>query len=508
MSEGTEGEKPNKNPTAFLLHEDSRLIDSKAAKVLAKKLDGKLAFDSESKSWLRWDGSRWKVTQDTDKTISLVAEFVDEGCGAKGYQQRYLNAIVRQMQLTGVLKRPPKPKNVVPFKNGLLDISTGELKPATPERSTDWILPHDYDETAECANIKSWLLNAVDKDQDTFNLLRAWLAALVRGLPLQCILMLIGRGGSGKGVFQRLAVETIGEANTATSTLSNLENNRFETAKHHGKSLALINEAGRFGGQLNMLKAMTGRDHIPLEIKHQQQNGSFVYGGLFLLATNDDIASSDSGIERRRVAVRFSKIVSMDERRDWQKRGGEESILHTEIPGLIRWLLQMPVHDIHQAFEKLPERVVEENLLGMRAGSSVADWMITECFLDPEVENQMGQFKAGEESSDYLYPAYRIWCEQNGRRHVASNRFKSELFEVALKLDHQLIDKQDSTTRRTIIYGICLNSAKSLFPHVPSVPSTASNSKASEGIEGTTRNKVSADNSDWLADYDRTASNL
>lgn len=495
--------------TAFLLVETgdkvSRLIDSMAAKVVAEHLRDKLAFDSESKSWLTWTGNHWKATQDTDKTISLVATIVDKGCGSKGYQQVYLNAIVRQMQLTGVLKRSKRPVNVVPFKNGLLDIGTVELKPATPEYSTDWILPHDYDETAECNNIQSWLLAAVDHDWDTYNLLRAWLAALIRGMPLQYILMLIGRGGSGKGVFQRLAVKMIGEANTATSTLSNLENNRFETAKHHGKSLALINEAGRFGGQLNMLKAMSGRDHIPLEIKHQQQNASFIYGGLFLLATNDDIASSDSGLERRRIAVRFSKLVTADERKDWQQRGGEESILHEEIPGLIRWLLQMPVDDIHRAFENLPERVVEENQLGMRAGSSVADWMFDECFLDPEVENQMGQYKAGEESSDHLYPAYRIWCEQSGRRNVAANRFKSELYDIALKLDHQLVDAKNEN-RQTIVYGICLNSVKSLFVDVPTVASMASEKKAPEGTEGTTLHKVSTEHAQWLADYNKAGS--
>jgi len=164
----------------------------------------------------------------------------------------------------------------------------------------------------------------------------------------------------------------------------------------------------------------------------------------------------------------------------------------------------MPVNEIYQAFENLPERVVEENLLGMRAGSSVADWMLDECFLDPEVENQMGIYKAGEENDVHLYPAYRTWCEQNGRRHVASNRFKSELFEVAQRLDHQLLDEKNES-RQVVIYGICLNSVKSLFVDVPTVPSVPTNPKAPEGIEGTTRDKVFADNAEWLAEYDRAA---
>lgn len=193
---------------AFLLEKNgdkmSRLIDSKAAKVVAKVVRNKLAYDSESKSWFIWAGNHWQPTQDSDKTTSLVAGVVDRGCGNLGYQQRYLNSIVRQMQLTGVLNRSARPENVVPFINGLLNIKTGELKPATPSYSTDWVLPHAYDETAECQTIQAWLFDAVDKDVGSFNLLRAWFAALIRGLPIQYILMLIGPGGSGKGVFQRL----------------------------------------------------------------------------------------------------------------------------------------------------------------------------------------------------------------------------------------------------------------------------------------------------------------
>jgi len=207
--------------SAFLLVESgektSRLIDSKAAKEVAHRLKLKLCYDSESKSWHSWSENHWRPIYDKDKAISVAAKIVDEGCGKKGYRQCYLNGIVSQIQITGVLERPARPKSVIPFTNGLLCISTGVLKPATPDSATDWVLPHAYNELTDCKNIKTWLLDTVDGDSETFNLLRAWLAALIRGLPLQYILMLIGPGGTGKGVFQRLAVAIIGDDNTATS---------------------------------------------------------------------------------------------------------------------------------------------------------------------------------------------------------------------------------------------------------------------------------------------------
>ncbi len=60
------------------------------------------------------------------------------------------------------------------------------------------------------------------------------------------------------------------------------------------KRLCMINEAGRHGGQLNMLKAITGGDYIPLERKHVQQSGSFIFDGLVLMASNENLQSTDS----------------------------------------------------------------------------------------------------------------------------------------------------------------------------------------------------------------------
>ncbi len=215
----------------------------------------------------------------------------------------------------------------------------------------DWCLPHRYEKDADCPNIKSWLSLSVDHDEETVQLLRAWLAALVRGIELQIFLVLIGRGGSGKGTFQRLCMALIGIGNAAICSLRDLEENRFETAKLYGKRLCMVNEAGKHGGALNMLKAITGGDHIPLERKHVQQSGSFVFGGLVLMATNEQVTSSDatSGLERRRITVRFPRSATPEERADWRERGGEEGVLHSEIPGLLNWLLAMPVKEIRRA---------------------------------------------------------------------------------------------------------------------------------------------------------------
>ena len=504
--------------TGFLLFEDNsakrRVNDYEAGQLVANVLENKLCHDSQSKTWGEWTGTHWRMSNDSSDAIHLIAKTVASGCDPIGYAQRFRNAITQQIEEHRHLERPTLATSVVPFNNGLLDIKTGELKKASPDYSTDYILPHKYDSKAECPTIQSWLLEAVEGDEGTFQLLLAFMAALIRGMPLQKFLFLIGRGGTGKGTFQRLMVALTGESNTETSTLAAIENNRFEMAKHYGKRLCLINEAGKFGGQLNMLKAMTGGDHLPLERKHQQQSGTFVYKGLVLMATNEDLSNSDSGTARRRSTIRFDKVASEVQKKDWIDRGGEPEVLHKEIPGLIRHLIELSEAEIYRRINNPPARVKAENILGMRAGSSVADWLLEECEFDLTAKTQIGQYKPDDPlAGNKLFPAYRIWCDATGRTHpLAQNKFKASLIETAATLGNELTESKCIDTRVVFIDGLKLR--KTFSGNMPAVPSsgfetegTYQNSEATEATEATfekttsQKTPYSTDSNDSANDY-------
>jgi putative DNA primase/helicase len=444
-----------------------RVIDSLAAVIVADAASGMLAWDADASSWHTWKGTHWDPQTNGHFAERLIADAVHEGTDPLGYRLAYLQGITQIIQRRGLLPTAKIPDNLVPFLNGLLDPNRGTLTPATPTCAADWVLPHRYDKTAQCPTIKKWLLDSVEGDKETVELLRAWLAALLRGIALQRFLMLLGRGGSGKGTFQRLVTALVGIRNTAISTLGNLEENRFEVAKLYGKRLCMINEAGKHGGALNMLKAITGGDHLPLERKHVQQSGSFVFGGLVLLATNEDMQSSDStsGLERRRLTVRFPRVVTPEERAAWEAKGGEEAVLHAEIPGLVNWLLELSPAEIRSRIEKPPARVVADNLLGMAAGNSVADWMLECCAFDPVAISQIGvrrEIKTGSEayfenSKTWLYASYLTHARETGRNHpVSIKKFQSTVVDIGQTLGHALMHMRDPKSRAYSIKGLRL----------------------------------------------------
>jgi len=447
----------------------TRLIESLAAEQVADAMRERLAWDSEAGTWRVWSETHWEVQPQPAKAEATLANAVHVGTHPLGYRLSYLNGVTQIIQRRGLLAPPEHPANVIPFRNGLLDIDTFRLERATPQRALDWVLPHDYAPDADCPTIQAWLKRSVEGDQETVELLRAWMAALVRGISLQKFLMLLGPGGSGKGTFQNLVTALIGAHNIATSALRDLEENRFECAKLYGRRLCMINEAGRHGGALNMLKAITGGDHVPLERKHVQQTGSFVFTGLVLMATTEDLQSTDttSGLERRRITVRFPVTATDEEIADWDARGGAEAVLHPEIPGLINRLLAMPVADIRTRIKNPPLRVVTDNLFGMAAGNSVADWMLQNTVPDRAAWVQVGvkvetrdsyNGKVSYENADHwLYPNYLKWCLESGRtRPVALRKFKDTVLDLAKMLKHPVDDKRVGRQRASGIGGLRL----------------------------------------------------
>ncbi len=90
------------------------------------------------------------------------------------------------------------------------------------------LLPFDYTVGALCPNFLAWLKTSVDGVTETIQLLRAWINAVLIGRSnLQVFLHLVGPAGTGKSTFGRLIFKIVGKENATTTTLRQLETNRF-----------------------------------------------------------------------------------------------------------------------------------------------------------------------------------------------------------------------------------------------------------------------------------------
>ena len=259
------------------------------------------------------------------------------------FSAAYVSGTAKCLLWDSVCDFTPKP-GVVGFKNGVLHLDDFSLHPHSPDYCLTSRLPFDWDVDApEPQPVIDWLLEAVGGHADQVQLLRAWLNACVTGRPdLQRFLELVGHGGSGKGTFIRLATALLGTEAVHSTDLKSLEGNRFESAKIYGKKLTVITDAERYHGDVSMLKAITGQDLIRFEEKHKQAGESFTYGGMVMLAANQHTESTDysSGIQRRRITVRFDHVVPAHERRDLDYE------FEPWLSAVAKWALDMPAHEV------------------------------------------------------------------------------------------------------------------------------------------------------------------
>jgi putative DNA primase/helicase len=435
---------------------------SVAASLIGETLRGRYAFNEAAACWHAFDGSCWRQCSGNGFERAVIA-LLYEGAGEVGFSANYQAGVVLLLQKSGLLCLPPVNPRVIPFANGLLDPATGMLQAVTADNAQTWALPFRYSPAASCPNFLSWLHLSVDGDKETVHLLRAWLNALIVGrADLQIFLHLIGPAGTGKSTFGRLAFFLVGNENATTTTLRELERNKFETANIFGKRLVAIEEADKYGGSVGVLKALTGQDPLRLERKNQQQQGSFIYGGQVMILSNELVASTDytSGIERRRVTVEFQRQITILERLDWENKGGEEGVLFSEAAGIIRWSLELTREQVSQIFRDCPGRVRKANLGAARFNNPVVDWMLScllpghECCVQVGVKEEVrtdGEviFKY---ANDRLYPSYLTWCLQSGREFISLQRFSRALVDAARSYGVTVNKKKEA--QGVFVYGL------------------------------------------------------
>lgn len=227
-----------------------------------------------------------------------------------------------------------------------------------------------------------------------------------------------------------------------------METNRFEPARFYGTRLVKITDSDKYGGSINTLKAMTGQDHIRIERKHQQQSGDYIFNGLVVMGSNENLATTDhtSGLDRRRRTVYFDRRATDDEKQAWLALGGEEFVLHSEMPGLVNWLLELSQDDISNIIRNPPTHTKAANFEAMTAGNPVAEW-ITECCIpdttawtqigDKREIREQGKETEFEHSKEWLYPNYLAWCQRHNRTAHSVRRFREIIVDTlkTLKID-------------------------------------------------------------------------
>ena len=266
-------------------------------------------------------------------------------------------------------------RNIIPFKNCLLNTATMEVSPHSPDHDILYCLNYEYSKEAECPRWIEFLKQVLPKE-GLIEVLQEYLGLLFvdrDALKLEEMLVLLGGGSNGKSVVFETIFRMLGERNVSTYDISSLvKGNSYEynLAAIDGKILNYTSELDPkdFSSELTK-KLISGEPVMARQIYSKPIMLKNI--PLFICNANKLPQTDDKthGFFRRLLIIPFEVTIA---EKDQDK---ELSVkLRSEFPGILNWIIEgrkrilaskvqfTKVNDIDRIKEEY--RVIQDSVYG------------------------------------------------------------------------------------------------------------------------------------------------
>lgn len=197
------------------------------------------------------------------------------------------------------------------FRNGVLDLSTLELRPHSPdEYNTTYIDCNFVREAPYSSRIDTFFNQISGSDVDTKTLLYEIVGnTLVRRNLFSKFFICYGQGQTGKSTFLRLIGNLLGPENTAYLALNDLEE-QFMPINLFGKLANLGDDIPYYIRETANLKKLVTGEEFEAQVKHKD-SVHFSNFATFVFTTNSlpDVTDRSSGFYRRFMIVELNNKV-------------------------------------------------------------------------------------------------------------------------------------------------------------------------------------------------------
>ncbi len=468
---------------------------------IAEKYRDTWIFCDQLKTWLAYSLETegiWTVV--SPEYLEAEVHTILKARNIKGYSTNaYIKNIVGALKRELYLRKWDELSSTdwLPFQNGVLELATGKLHEHSPGFRFTWRLPRDYVIVEQgWKAIDTWLNEATKGNEEYKELLLCFAAGVLRGRSdLQKFMHLIGGGGSGKSTFTNLITALIGEENTVTIDLSDLED-KHERARIFGKRLVVLPDQDKAPKKLSSFKRLTGQDR--LSGRRLFENGfEHIFSGMAVVTSNFPIFHTNVGswLHRRQIMIPFDYQCPKHKKRDLMKD------FEPELGALTSYLLSIPSERIEAVLNglgssNLNSTVWESQMRSDGLAAWLNDWVVQDSMASVRIGSNSKEWMSEEDydaSRSTLYGSYALYCRQTNRSAKSPQNFSAELIELGTSIVGWSMEKgrvtMCSKTVR-VIKGIRL---RSLDDNLPTIEETLEVDKSNDnGNDGGSDSKSEA----------------
>lgn len=305
------------------------------------------------------------------------------------------------------------------FRNGVLDLETGELKEHSEGYMSTVQVNYDYDPNADCPLFKKFIDEIMDKrDQSILQVQEMCGYILCSSNFLQKCFFLQGDGANGKSVLLNTLRRVIGEANVSNVEMSRL-NEPFEIISLMTSLVNISTEtSSNVKGAESVFKNIVAGDTISGCYKHKDYV-KFAPRCKMISACNEYIKSRDTteGFLRRIIFIDFPcKFEGAKADPDLEEK------LRAELAGIFNWLYKGYLRLMKQKhFTETAEQqaMIKEFTQIM---NPVAD------FIEERISSYSGRLTHSQ-----TYKMYVDWCKETGHPNPLSQKSFTMKFRQTMK---------------------------------------------------------------------------
>ncbi|HDC1597901.1 TPA: DNA primase [Salmonella enterica] len=428
-----------------------QMADNEKAALLAERYEG-IAVHPESEGVYVYRSGVWECISSLELGREMVAIYNER---KTNFSKRGISNVIETLKLiTPVMREAPD--NVIPFINGIFDMSTGEFSEHDPD---NWITSHNGIEYSEAQpgeslhdhapNFHKWLSHAADNDALKMQRIAAALFMILANRhDWQLFLEITGEGGSGKSVFTHIATLLAGQHNTASGNMAALDSARGR-AQFVNKRMITLPDQPKYTGEGTGIKAITGGDAVEIDPKNEHQYTAVLRA--VVIATNNTpmiFTERAGGVARRRVIFQFNNKVS-----EKDKDPALPQKIAAEIPVIVRRLLASFANPEEAKRLLLEQRNSDEALEVKRAANPVIALAVALDFLEYPNGMMMGGGKKAEEERNphaYLYHTYLAYMEYMGlSKPLSVTEFGKAVKEAATEIGNKYLTREINGRKQT-----------------------------------------------------------